>query len=255
MGSVTIASPFEVWCRGMESVLRDHGVQAIRRVGDSAWSCEGLPPADLLILAWRFVSRLLGAGSSRQFDKPDRRRVILVLEPDDQFTAKDFVSFDVDGLILSSASAQDFSHCISSVREGSRWVDPGVRLLLGRSQQLTPHWEELSSRELEVAQLAAAGLSNKQIAREIDLSPGTVKMHMHHILAKLRLTSRIALTQSPAQPRHVSQANDPAVLEPLERESGIVRLIRKTSVALPVGYISAITIADQLASLLRIYPG
>ena len=220
MGSVTIASPFEVWSRGMESVLRDNGLQVISRDGDPAWSCEGIPPADLLILAWRFVSRPRSTGYSRPLDEHDHHKVILVLEPDDVFTAEDFVAFDVEGLILSSASAQDFSHCISSVCEGSRWVDPGVRLLLGHSQHLTPHFEDLSIREQEVARLAASGLSNKHIARELDLSDGTVKMHMHHILAKLRLGSRIELSPF-AEPRLAPRMNGHPVLEPIESHAAI----------------------------------
>lgn len=258
MGSVTIASPFEVWSRGMEAILRNNGLEVVARDadGERAWSCEDIPPVDLLFLAWRYVSRSRGAAFAWPFDGRYQGKIVLVLEPDDDFTAEDFVTFDVEGLIMSSASAHDFDDCIATVCRGSRWVDPGVRLLLGHSQHMAPHWEDLSSREQEVARLAASGLSNKHIARELDLSDGTVKMHMHHILAKLRLASRIELTQNFAEQRHASHtnghaspANGHAVLEPVESESGIVRLIRTTSMALPAVYISAITIADQLGSL------
>ena len=117
------------------------------------------------------------------------------------------------------------------------------------SADMAPHWEDLSSREQEVARLAASGMSNKHIARELDLSDGTVKMHMHLILAKLRLASRVELPHSVPEQRHAPQANGHEVLEPVESESGLVRLLRRTSMALPAVYISAITIADQLGSL------
>jgi len=218
LGSVTIASPFEVWSRGMETILRDNGLKLIDHGtdGERAWSCEGIPPADLLILAWRYISHPRGAGFSRPFDQQYQGRIVLVLEPDDEFTAEDFVAYDVEGLILSSASVQDFDDCIGSVCRGSRWVDPGVRLLLGHGQHLAPHWEDLSSREHEVARLAASGLSNKLIARELDLSDGTVKMHMHHIFAKLRLGSRVELMQSFSEQRLVSPSNGQALLRPVE---------------------------------------
>jgi non-specific serine/threonine protein kinase len=48
----------------------------------------------------------------------------------------------------------------------------------------------LSPREEEVAALLARGLTNKQIAAELVVSPGTVRSHVEHILAKLDLTSR-----------------------------------------------------------------
>ena len=227
MGSVTIASPFEVWSKGIETILRDTGLEVVGRDadGERAWSCEGIPPVDLLLLAWRYIPHPHSAPFSQPFDGQHQGKVILVLEPDDEFTAEDFVAFDVEGLILSSASVQDFADCIGSVCRGSRWVDPGVRLLLGHSQHMAPHWEDLSSREQEVARLAASGLSNKLIARELDLSDGTVKMHMHHILAKLRLGSRIQLTQSFSEQRLAPQANGHALLEPGEGESAIIAVV------------------------------
>jgi DNA-binding NarL/FixJ family response regulator len=44
----------------------------------------------------------------------------------------------------------------------------------------------LSTREREVASLVARGFANKEIARELGLSDGTVKQHVHSILLKLR---------------------------------------------------------------------
>ena len=52
-----------------------------------------------------------------------------------------------------------------------------------------PH-DPLSARETEVLSLMARGLSNKLIARELELSPHTVKRHVAHILDKLDLASR-----------------------------------------------------------------
>ena len=51
----------------------------------------------------------------------------------------------------------------------------------------------LSPRERAVALLIAGGLSNKDIARELGLSLGTVKNHVHNILQKLGETSRNSL--------------------------------------------------------------
>jgi DNA-binding NarL/FixJ family response regulator len=53
--------------------------------------------------------------------------------------------------------------------------------------------ERLTSREGEVARLVADGLSNKQIARELAISPATVKNHVHAILSKFDLPRRSAI--------------------------------------------------------------
>ena len=51
----------------------------------------------------------------------------------------------------------------------------------------------LTSREAEVAHLVSRGLRNKEIARELHLSEGTVKMYLHHLYEKLRLSGRMEL--------------------------------------------------------------
>jgi LuxR family maltose regulon positive regulatory protein len=50
--------------------------------------------------------------------------------------------------------------------------------------------DPLSQRELEVLQLLAGGASNQEIAAALVLAPGTVKLHMSHILSKLGVNSR-----------------------------------------------------------------
>ena len=50
--------------------------------------------------------------------------------------------------------------------------------------------EPLSQREIEVLRLVAAGLSNREIADKLYLSPGTIKTHVHNICGKLGASNR-----------------------------------------------------------------
>jgi len=81
-------------------------------------------------------------------------------------------------------------------------------------------WKILSPREGEVALLVARGLSNKQVARELGISGGTVKGHMHSIFQKLGTKSRYSLIiRSP----HWLKAKDfkaPAVKREAEEDWG-----------------------------------
>jgi two-component system nitrate/nitrite response regulator NarL len=68
--------------------------------------------------------------------------------------------------------------------------------------------KNLSPRESDVALLVARGLSNKEVAREMELSNGTVKTHVHNIFQKLGAENRytlILLVGSPDAPnaRHL----------------------------------------------------
>ena len=51
--------------------------------------------------------------------------------------------------------------------------------------------DSLTGRELEILKLISKGLSNKLIARELDISDGTVKVHVKHLLKKMDLKSRV----------------------------------------------------------------
>ena len=61
---------------------------------------------------------------------------------------------------------------------------------LGQSSTKQPLLDPLSQRELEVLQLLAGGASNQEIATALVVAPGTVKLHVSHILSKLGVNSR-----------------------------------------------------------------
>jgi LuxR family maltose regulon positive regulatory protein len=60
--------------------------------------------------------------------------------------------------------------------------------------------EALTERELEVLNLVAAGLSNRQIADQLVISIGTTKAHLHHIFGKLAVSNR---TEASARAREL----------------------------------------------------
>jgi two-component system nitrate/nitrite response regulator NarL len=67
---------------------------------------------------------------------------------------------------------------------------------------LTGDWlKVLSPREREIAMLVTRGLSNKEVARELGLRDGTVKIHLHHIFQKLGAKSRYRLIVQTGFPR------------------------------------------------------
>ena len=54
-------------------------------------------------------------------------------------------------------------------------------------------WSDLTERQREIVQWAARGMSNKQIARQLGISPETVKTHLHHVFEREGVHSRTAL--------------------------------------------------------------
>jgi DNA-binding NarL/FixJ family response regulator len=104
----------------------------------------------------------------------------------------------VEGLLLKSAAAEDLLACLRTVLAGRRWLPPAlVEPALQRVIEKREHGEivfaDLSDREKQVARLAAQALQNKEIARTLNISAGTVKIHLNNIYQKLGVTNRTAL--------------------------------------------------------------
>lgn len=57
-------------------------------------------------------------------------------------------------------------------------------------EELWPKWESLSPREQDVAALTCLGLTNRQIAARLSLSPETIKTHIRNVLLKFELNSK-----------------------------------------------------------------
>ena len=88
--------------------------------------------------------------------------------------------------VLKDAHREELLECIRCVCRGQMFVSPEVAAKL--ASRISE--EELTNRELELLTLLAEGKSNKLIARELNISEGTVKTHVKSILEKLDATSR-----------------------------------------------------------------
>jgi DNA-binding NarL/FixJ family response regulator len=74
---------------------------------------------------------------------------------------------------------------------------------LQRNEGMTVNANGLTPREHEVARLVARGWTNKEVARELGVTDGTVKLHMHKILQKLGEKHRYALYSGVRRTSHL----------------------------------------------------
>jgi DNA-binding NarL/FixJ family response regulator len=116
-----------------------------------------------------------------------------------------FVHAGVSGFVLKGATTEDFLKTIRSVARGKK-VLPQLMTDSLFSQiveqavdgRITPRVAEavrMTRRERQVILLIADGLSNKEIANKLHLSTYTVKSHVHNILEKLLLRSRVQIAK------------------------------------------------------------
>jgi DNA-binding CsgD family transcriptional regulator len=92
-------------------------------------------------------------------------------------------------LFARSGATQD------AARLRSRLRGLGVRRRVTRAEKPVTGWAAMTKSELAVAELAADGLTNREIAERLFVSPHTVNTHLGHVFAKLGVNSRVDLTR------------------------------------------------------------
>jgi two-component system nitrate/nitrite response regulator NarL len=125
-----------------------------------------------------------------------RRIVLSGMLTDEQVVGT--LAHGANGVLFKDSTPELLAECIRSVVGGGTWIAPdiAVRALAKKSDQATEGAADLlSERELIIARLVARGLRNKEIARELAITEGTVKVHVNHIFRKLNVRSRVALSR------------------------------------------------------------
>jgi DNA-binding NarL/FixJ family response regulator len=104
------------------------------------------------------------------------------------------VAQGANGTIRRTAAPEDLFRAIRMVASGQAWYEPRTAQAIMRHALAgeAPR-AKLSDREIEVADLIAGGRSNKEIAQALGISEPTVKKHVGHILAKLKLQDRLQI--------------------------------------------------------------
>lgn len=124
----------------------------------------------------------------------DNRAVILLTADISDADLIEAIELGVQGILPKAAAVNLLLVCLAEVAAGRQWIE---RSMLHRALVLAKHGEDahaqLTRRERAVAQLVAQGLRNKNIAAELGVTEGTIKLTMHHIFAKLRISNRVEL--------------------------------------------------------------
>jgi two-component system nitrate/nitrite response regulator NarL len=123
-------------------------------------------------------------------------RVVVLTVSDEHADLIAALRSGADGYLLKDTEPEDLLQQLQQIMEGRLVLTERLAEHLARAMRLPetftsgdePHF---TRREQEVLGLLADGHSNKLIARKLDLSEGTVKVHVKHILKKLGLRSRL----------------------------------------------------------------
>jgi DNA-binding NarL/FixJ family response regulator len=107
----------------------------------------------------------------------------------------------VKGILRKTADSAALITCLRAVASGANWMEDSLFRDSSRGDRYPR--SELTPREQQVLALVEQGLKNKEIARELGIRPGTVKIHLKHIFEKTGVRGRYGLALTGLKERGV----------------------------------------------------
>ncbi len=99
------------------------------------------------------------------------------------------------GYLTKSVAREELIRAIRTVHSGQPYLPTEVAVRLAQR----PPGSDLSSRELQILDLIVKGASNKEIAAALSIAEVTVKVHVRHLLRKLKVSDRTQATTAAIQ--------------------------------------------------------
>ena len=198
---VLVVDDHDLFRTGLRNLLEEEGVNVVGEAenGENAIRLASDLAPDVVIMDLNMP----GAGgveTTRRLSSlaPLSRVVVLTISADDD-DVMNAVMAGACGYLLKDSSIQELIAGIRAASEGESLISPQIAAkVLQRLRAQSKDADaaetiraELSDRELEVLKLIANGKDNAQIARELFISPKTVKNHISNILMKLQIENRI----------------------------------------------------------------
>ncbi|MFM2426259.1 MAG: Transcriptional regulatory protein DegU [Pseudomonadota bacterium] len=201
--------------RGLIALLsQDDRFEIVGEAGDVGEALRVLAKTqpDLLLLDNHLPGvKGVDAIASLKSDRPNLRILMLTVSEDEEDLSKALQS-GADGYLLKTSESDQLCDALVKVHEGHSVISPSMlnKLVSTMRHPANPTadavgvmslskvaaiqaLDKLSPREKDIFLLIAKSLSNKQIARDLDIAETTVKIHIQHIFKKLDLTSRVQI--------------------------------------------------------------
>ncbi|MDF0376712.1 two-component system response regulator NarL [Methylophilus sp. YYY-1] len=174
---------------------------AFKMIGEAASGQEGLDTAigfkpDIVLIDLN-MKGMNGIETLRQFKALDLTAKYVVLTVSDaEDDLLEALRAGADGYLLKDMEPEDLCANLKKVANGMTIIQDTLTevlrtALLEPKPQRKDEQASLTEREREILQCLSDGLNNKTIARKLGISDTTVKVHIKHLLSKLKLSSRL----------------------------------------------------------------
>lgn len=191
MSKIIIADDQALSREGLRSMLtRINGCEVLACVKDADQLYEALKISDpdLLIIS----PSLPNLGGISAIEKIKRFSVLVLSNQNFHTPVSDAIKAGAKGYLLKSTEIEEIEFAIRSILQGLVYITPlAANLLLNQENEL----QSLTSREIEVLKLLAAGIPNRDVAKRLHISSRTIDSHRSNIMKKLSVKSNSELVQ------------------------------------------------------------
>jgi DNA-binding NarL/FixJ family response regulator len=196
---VVVVDDHDLFRTGLMNLLTEQGIHVVGEAatGEAAVKLVRDLAPDVVVMDIHMPG-ISGVDATRELAAvAPRSRVVVLTISEEDGDVVDAVMAGACGYLLKSSSIEELVAGIRAAAAGESLISPQIATKVlqllraqspGRSQPLRA---ELSERELEVLKLIAIGKDNAQIAKDLFISPKTVKNHISNILMKLQIDNRI----------------------------------------------------------------
>lgn len=202
---VLIADDHAVVRQGIRGVLEE--VEGLEVVAEAADGNEALAMTehhgpDVVVLDVTMPGKT-GLEVARELrDSGSPVRVLILSMHDDPEYVLEAVRAGADGYVLKDVAPAELRAAVTAVHEGREYfsarvthqLSVGLREEIEREQRRS-RLDSLTAREVEVLVLVAQGMTNREIAGQLGISPRTVETHRERVMAKLRIRTVAGLTR------------------------------------------------------------
>jgi DNA-binding NarL/FixJ family response regulator len=188
--------------RGLRLILdAEPDLEVVAEAGDGAEAVQQALSRDVdLAVLDVSMPKLTGLQAAREItrQRPDVRILMLSMHDNEEYLFE-ALSVGASGYVLKSAVDRDLVGACRAALRGEPFLYPAAVTTLIRShierRRDDPDHDPLSPREQEVVKLIAEGLSGREIADALEISPRTVERHRANLLEKLGLQDRVEVTR------------------------------------------------------------
>ena len=187
--NVVVVDPHPIGREGLRACLDSHGCRVVAAAADgnaAVLAANDHPGATVLVSATLVRPNAAATIRKLRATAPDSEIVVVGVDGDALFV-RDLVNQGVGGIVAAEAPPDEYWNAVHAVRFGALYLSGPIADHLfhaGTKREAVENPYGLTAREVDILRSLSDGMSNKEVARQLDLSVRTVETHRLNIRRK-----------------------------------------------------------------------